>query len=478
MLWLPGKIARLFGKIKATYREAFSGIPGRIWILAGVSLVNRCGTMVLTFLSLYLTQHEGFTPSHAGQVLGIYGLGAILGASMGGGLSDRFPPVRIQVFSFVAGGIGFVLLGTVHGLPAFLLVALLSGALGELFRPATFAAVAQFSAPELRPRAFALIRLAVNLGMAVGPVLGGFLAAYNYHFLFWVDAVTSWLAAVILWKVLWSAKTTQPIKEEVHGTISIPPWRDRSYMIFAALFLPAVIAFFQLAGTFQLYLRQVHGYSELTIGLLLGINTLLIAVTEMALVHSVRKIEPLRVISLGILLLGGGFALMPFGSSIGFIAFTVVVWTVGEMLTFPQTQVLTANRASDRHRGKYMALYTLIFSVGFSVGPFLGLTVYQHFGPNVVWYAEGIIASDRGGRLRLVIHAVLPSTRGSESLRYRLSSSFAASDIISIVHGGSQTRSILTDFTPGTDLVLFSVSSGSCSAAGQLGAVSVIFTST
>src|SRR5262249_13995337 len=175
-----------------------AGLPRDSWGLALATLVNRAGTMVIPFLALYFTRNLGFSPRAAGLALAVYGLVSLLTSPFAGQLADRVGSQRILSVSLLLGGLGFWALPLLHTLPQVLVGMVVLSAVSEAMRPATLALVSDLSPPPLRRQAFALNRLAINLGMSVGPALGGFLAARSFQTLFWVDGATSIAAALVL----------------------------------------------------------------------------------------------------------------------------------------------------------------------------------------------------------------------------------------------------------------------------------------
>ena len=170
----------MFRSIATTYREAFSGLSRSVWLLSVASLINRAGTMVMPFLVLYLVEKRGFTTTQAGQTLALYGLGAMVASYSGGLLCDRFGPMRMMKVSLAGTGLAFIALGYLQGRLAISAMVVVLSLVGEVFRPANLAALSAASDPGERARSFALMRLAVNAGMSVGPTVGGLLAAYDY----------------------------------------------------------------------------------------------------------------------------------------------------------------------------------------------------------------------------------------------------------------------------------------------------------
>lgn len=376
--------------ILATYREAFSGLNRAVWLLALTTLVNRSGTMVLPFLILYLTEKQGFGTTEAGSAMGTYGVGGVLGSYLGGWLCDRIPPRRVMIGSLTLSGAGFILLGQIDSRVGILITLFLLAVVGEGFRPANSAAVATASPPELRTRAFALNRLAINLGMSVGPTIGGFLAMVSYDWLFWADGITCMVAAAVLAVAFHGGEKTGdgPKPAVVAGR---SPWRDGPFLAMMGLFFLLAMITFQVISTFPLTLRDLYGFHEGRIGVVMAINTLIIVAFEMVLVHRVASLNPVRLVGLGGFLFGLGMALIPFGSSFAYVCFTVVVWSVGEMLSFPLGAAAVSRRAGSSNLGLYMGMYTLSFEGAWVFAPVLGTLIYQAWGPKVLWLGCGAV---------------------------------------------------------------------------------------
>jgi predicted MFS family arabinose efflux permease len=366
-----------FRALISAYRSSFAGLPREVWLLAGALLVNRAGTMVLPFLSLYLTRDLGLTTARAGLIIGCFGLGSMAGSYIGGWLSDRIDPLRVQQLqleSFTSLAVGVLVLATIS----------------DAFRPALMAAVAHRSSPEIRARAFALIRLAANLGMAIGPAIAGILAVYGYVWIFVGDAITCWAAAVMLIasfnEVVVSESDDLPVSE----TPDQSPWRDPPFLVFLLLVAVLAMAFFQVWSTMPLYLRSFYEMSERGIGLLLALNALIIVLTEMLLIRAVENRDRMHMVGLGALLVCGGLALLPLGPAWSTAVLAMAVLTVGEMLAMPITNAIVAERAGQRSVGRYMGAYTLAFSTAFVIGPVAGTWVYQNVGPQYLWFGIGV----------------------------------------------------------------------------------------
>ena len=195
------------------YRNAYSGIPKPVWWLGLVMFVNRSGTMVIPFLTVYLTAKKGFTLTDAGYIMAAFGTGSILGSYLGGRLADKFGSFYVQFFSLFLNGVMFIVLGQMQTMIQFAACIFLLSSLGEAFRPANSVAIVAYSNESNRIRSYALNRLAINLGWSIGPALGGVLAKINYALLFWVDGLTCIVASFLLFYFLAPEKSGEKKKE-------------------------------------------------------------------------------------------------------------------------------------------------------------------------------------------------------------------------------------------------------------------------
>ena len=376
--------------IARTYREAFSGIPRDVWLLCLAALVNRAGTMVLPFIALFLTRDRGFVVIEAGRLIGLYGLGSLAGSYLGGWLSDRVGSIRTQQASLIAAGAGYLWILQVDRPDVLAASIVLTSIAAEALRPAVMTAVAHRAPRDAVARSFALLRLAVNLGMAIGPAVGGLLATYSYSLLFLGDALTSWLAALLLYLMLSPRRAGAPEEAAAAGPAR-SPWDDRPFLLLTGIVALLALCFFQVFSTLPIYLRQTYGLRENIIGPLIGLNALTIVLFEMVLIHRVERGNRLAWIGVGAFLVCGGLALLPLGRSVIWAVVSTLVWTLGEMLSLPLMNAVVADRAAPASRGRYMGIYTMAFSAAFVVAPVGGTWVFERLGPDVLWLCVGLL---------------------------------------------------------------------------------------
>lgn len=373
------------------YRNAYGGIPRPIWLLSLVMLINRSGTMVIPFMSVYLTQQLHFTLGQAGFVMSLFGLGAIAGAYVGGRLTDRFGPYVVQLSSLGLGGLGFIGLGQLHTLPQLSLGVFGLSLVAEALRPANSAALAQYSTDENRTRAYSLNRLAVNLGWSVGPLAGGLLATIGWNYMFWADGLTCLSAGVVLYWFLPHAPSVNQTAgaDAAPGDVSLrSAYRDKWYLWFILFTTVNALAFFQFFFVVPVFFREKLGLNEAQIGLTMSLNGILIVAFEMLLVYRLEgKRNPLTYVCYGVLLNGLSFLLLSVSSEFAVVGVlgAVLAVTFGEMLSMPFMNAFWANRANDRNRGQYAGLYAISYSVAHVLSPTLGTQVAQQVGFPALW---------------------------------------------------------------------------------------------
>jgi len=377
--------------VLATYRAAFSGLPREIWLLCFTCFVNRAGMMVLPFLTLFLTQDRALGVAAAGRLMAVYGIGSLVGSFAGGWLSDRIGSIRTQQLSLVGAGVGYLTVLLTQDLRWLALVVFLTSVAADAFRPAVMAAVTRRAPAGREGRSLALLRLATNLGMTVGPAVGGFLAGLGYAWLFVADAATCWLAAILL-QILLRPRGRVGAEARPAGASARSPWADRPFVLLMVLVFVLASAFFQVFSTLPIHYRAAYHFGESTIGMVLGLNALLVVLFEMVVMHRVERRERLPLIAVGSVLVASGLATLPLGSTLPFALFSTLLWTAGEILSLPLMNALVADRAPAGAQGAYMGAYTMTFSAAFVVAPFAGTWAYEHYGPELLWLGVGLLS--------------------------------------------------------------------------------------
>lgn len=375
-----------------TYRNAFTGLSKETWLLSLIMLINRSGTMVIPFMTLYLTSPEmGYSVGEAGIVFGLFGAGAFSGAWLGGRLTDKIGFYPVQLIALSGGGILFMVLGQMNTYPLICLFTYLLSFVNEAFRPANSTAIAFYSKEENRTRSYALNRLAINLGWAVGSGLGGFLANINYELLFWVDGCTNIGAAVLMWLVLKPVAYKPSVKTSKENVVIRSAYRDKVYLIFAAITLLFASCFFQLFNNLPLFFEKEMHFSKPFIGILMGANGVIIALLEMVLIYKLEgRRQNIVYITTGVSIVGLSFLLLNAPGPATIVASGMILLvTLGEILSMPFMNSYWIARTQPSNRGQYAALYTMAWSAAQTLGPMGGAQIAQHWGFTNLWWITG-----------------------------------------------------------------------------------------
>ncbi len=378
----------MFTSFIQLYKQAYSGLSRNSWYLCLVMLINRSGTMVVPFMSIYCIQQLHFSIVQAGIIMALFGVGSISGAFVGGKLTDKIGFYDLQVGALLSGGLFFLILGYQHTYLTMSIGTFVLSFCNESFRPANSTAIAHYSTPENKTRSYSLNRLAVNLGWAVGAGLGGFIASINYHLLFWVDGTTNILAAFLLLKIMPRAGIIKTIKKADETIAKASAYKDKVYLWFILLSTLFGMCFFQFFIMEPVFYKLQWHFSETFIGSLMALNGVLIAVVEMVLIHNLEgKLNGLIYISAGVLLGGFGFVLLNvLPGTVAVAILIVILITFSEMMSMPFMNAFWINRTTEYNRGEYAALYTMSWSAAQVFAPFIGSEVIAFGGFGLLWW--------------------------------------------------------------------------------------------
>ncbi len=383
------------GYVAKIYKNAYSGLSPATWWLSLVMLINRSGTMVVPFMTLYLTQSRHYGIAKAGLVMAIFGAGAICGGVLGGKLTDKLGFYNVQLSALVCGGIMFFVLSQMSEYVPICICTFVLAVLNEAFRPANSTAIAQYSNEQNRTRCYSLNRLAINLGWALGSAFGGIIASKNYQLLFYIDGLTNIGAAILLRAVLAPQRNTQTpaftkekLKNKERGKSA---YSDKYYMVFIVLTILFAFSFFQMFTTIPVFFREELKFTPAHIGIIMAVNGIIIALFEMALVFKLeRHNKNLTVMAVGTLVMAASFVvfnIMPHGWAVAVVSTLLV--TLGEMMAMPFMNTFMVSRTTDTNRGQYAGLLTAGWSIAQVLGPYCGTHIVEAYGYYTLWWVIG-----------------------------------------------------------------------------------------
>jgi MFS family permease len=363
-------------------RSLIATFPREVWILFAGTMLNRFGSFVLVFLILYLTR-RGFTPGEAGFAVASYGIGGMAASILGGWLADRIGRRRTIALSMFSAAATILMLGRAQSLAEIVVWTVLMGLTAESYRPASAALLTDLTRPDQRVTVFAGYRLAINFGAMIGPAVGGLIAEASFAWLFVGDAITCALFGVIALVALPDGAHGRAAPAADHPRHSI--LRDNGFMVF--LIASTAVAF-MYAQSHSGFALEVSGRGEpnRVYGLLLALNAFLVLLLELPLSRWTRTRRRRPMIALGWALIGLGFGLTPWGAGVPWLTLTVLIWTLGEIISAPVGAAYVADVAPDHMRGRYMGAWTMTWGLGYVLGPSLGGWLFG-IGPHALWGA-------------------------------------------------------------------------------------------
>ena len=373
------------------YSDAFSGLNRDIWLITAVMFVNRLGTLILPFITLYTTQEIGWTKPQAGVAVACFGAGSLAGSYLGGWLTDKIGYYKVFLFSLIGGGLAYYVLQYFTSYITLSIGLFVASTIADLLRPALYTGIRFFTDDNTQTKAVSLLRMAFNLGFIIGPAVGGVIIALtSYKWIFILDAYTCWGAAIMTYFLIkdYSYKQFENKEEEKDITVEIKsPYRDKPYLIFLFYSLLMLIGFFQILFTVPLYLEEIAHFSTDQIGYFFGINGAIVFILEMPLVQYVfkRKII-MKAMIIGSVMIGLGIlALISQTYILLSLAVFLILTGVGEIINFPFISTTALNRATDQNSGKMLAMTSVMFSLALIVAPPLGTTILEHYGYTALW---------------------------------------------------------------------------------------------
>jgi MFS family permease len=368
-------------------------LPGPVRLLITGTLINKVGTFIVPYLTIVLFREFHLTETQVAELFSAYGAGSIVSILAGGFLTDRLGRRRTLMVSLFGSGVLAVGLGFAPSTRVFVPLLVLFGFVADLYRPAASAIIGDLLPSTHRVSGFAALRMAVNLGFAVGMAVGGLLADWSWRLLFFGDGLTTLIYGVVVYLFI---PETRPETREGPAVPGLPPppespFRDGIYLQMTAVAFAFSLVFFSHISVMPLTITAA-GYPALAYGLLVGLNGLLIALLEISLVEKLKPYRRLRVAALGQVLAGLGFGLTGLVLHWSWWLMSVLIWTAGEILSSPQEVAFIADWAPPAARGRYLSLFQASWSLALAINPILFLPIHATLGEPRFWALMFLIA--------------------------------------------------------------------------------------
>jgi MFS family permease len=362
-------------------------LPRTFWLLFIGTFINRVGSFVVPFLTLYLTTQRGIPVSKAGLIVSLFGAGSFIAQLSGGEFTDRFGRKPVLLTSFLVTPLFVIALGLSTNLWLIAALTFILGFFTDLYRPAVNAAVADVVPAENRPRAYGYIYWAINLGVAVSPLLAGLLAGYNYLYLFLGDGFTTLLFGIL---ILFGFKETRPAEAAHHTAHASPSERIRQLQRVPVLLWLALLSLFfgtiYIQGNVTLPIDMAsHGLGPSQYGITISINGILIILLTLSVSNMAVRWHRFRTISISAALAAIGFGFTAFANSMPLFGISVAIWTFGEIIGTSVLPSIVADLSPVELRGLFQGVTGSAWGLSFFVGPLLGSWVYETFGAETLW---------------------------------------------------------------------------------------------
>lgn len=375
------------------FRTAARLYPRQFWLLFSGMMISTIGSsMIWPFLTIYLSKRLELPLLTVASLFTINAVVDLLFSFLAGPVVDRAGRKWVMVVSLVGNGLINIFMANASSLLVFAVLMGLNGAVNPLYRIGADAMMADLIEPERRPEAYSLLRMSNNLGISLGPMLGGFVAAASYSTAFFIAA--SGLVFYGLMLAFMAKETLSPdVNRSQFGPFGGygPAVKDRYYLSFVGAIAANTIVAAMMWQLMAVYANSNYGISENLYGFLPTTNALMVVILQFGITRITRRYSPMAMIALGALIYALSAASVSLASGFGGFWISMVVMTVGEMILVPTATTYVANRAPADMRGRYMSLYGLTWSIARGIGPAYGGFLNDRLGPKFIWYGGFLV---------------------------------------------------------------------------------------
>ena len=379
-------------------KEIYNEYPRQFWVVVGTSFVDHIGgALLFPFFALYVTQRFDVGMTEVGILFAIFSISEFFGSIFGGALTDQIGRKKVIIIGLIVSALTSLGMGLVDKLELFYLMAVITGLFADMAGPARQAMITDLLPEEKRADGFGLMRVAMNLSVAIGPAIGGFIAARSFMMLFAADAITSIITAIAFYKLV--AETLPKTEDTEKAQLSFGTTfrgyfdvlQDHAFIIFMLLSMVVTIVYMQMYGALPVFLRDVHQIPASGFGMIMSLNAAMVVLFQFAITRRIRNAPPMLMMALGALFYAVGFAIFGFVGQYAMFMVAMVIVTIGEMIVTPVSQALVAKFSPEDMRGRYMAVFGISWILPGAVGTLLAGLIMDNGDPRWVWFGAGIL---------------------------------------------------------------------------------------
>jgi MFS family permease len=384
----------MFDRLKSLQKS----YPRQFWLLFCGLLISTIGSsMIWPFLLIYVGHRLNLPLTATASLMTINAAAAVVAALTAGPILDRFGRKWVMVLSLGMVGLSYIFLATADTYPAFVVLMAMSGAFTPLYRVGADAMMADLIPVEKRMDAYSLLRMSNNIGVSLGPAIGGWIATTSYSIAFYIAAAGMSVYALMI-TFLARETLSSEIKARVAQTVERfggygKIFRDREFMAFIGIFVLNQVVASLLWIIMPVYANSKFGIPENLYGLIPTTNALMVVFFQLWVTRKTKRHSPYLVLSLGAVFyaVGVGSVALAWGYYSFLIA--MVIATVGELVMTPTATTLVATLAPADMRGRYMSIYSLTWNVAAGIGPLMGGVLSDNLGPRSTWLGGLVIGA-------------------------------------------------------------------------------------
>jgi MFS family permease len=364
-------------------------------LLVGTILARLASSMSLPFLAIYLLKHTDLSTVMIGIIIGAGSLAGTAGGFIGGALSDQFGRRKILLGALFGWGIVFLGFAIVKSALLFFLLSLLNGLCRSFYEPVSQALMADLTEKEKRFKVFSLRYLAINIGVSVGPLLGALCAALDSTLPFFITGCIYFVYACSLYLLLNKFGIRKIEGEHKANSTFLSAWNVvRNDVVLRYYLLGGVvtaIGYSQMMVTLSQYVGSKFTNGVALFAVMMSVNAITVVAFQFPFTKWADRYSPLTVLTVGVIFYALGN--VGFGLSFGWITFilSMIVFTFGEMLTYPAGNMLTDRIAPDGMRGAYYGAQSFS-NLGHFIGPWVGGLLLSRYNGTVLFLVMSVVA--------------------------------------------------------------------------------------
>lgn len=368
--------------------------PRAFWLLFAGYIINRTSNgLIWPFLTIYMQQQVNASLTTIGMLISIQAVAGFISTSLVGVAMDRFGRKGIVVTGLLGGSAVLVLMQRASTVEAWAILIALYGIFIPIFSVGGNAIVADIVEEDDRPGAYALIRMAQNIGVGVGPAIGGLLIVASYGLTYIIAAAVNALLAVLI--LFTFAETNPKHKRDDMQTERGGGYgrllADRPFLWFTAAYILLEMVITLVFILLPVYTKANFDMPESQYGFLVTINAAMVVFFQFGVTQITRRYRNLPVLVVGSLVYAVGITSIALGSGFASFALSMVVITIGELIVAPTSLALVADAAPPDMRARYMGVFTLTWTIASGVAPMIGGLLNDNIAPAAIWYGGGVM---------------------------------------------------------------------------------------